>query len=352
MIRALTFVPFKQDSVKVVECPEPACQPGELLVQGLAVGICGTDHDLVDAVYGWPVRGGERLILGHESLGRVIDSGGNAGFAVGDLVVGMVRRADPQPCPPCAHGEPDMCSNGEYIEHGIKDLDGFAASRWTIPAGEAVKLSPSLERVGFLLEPSSIVAKAWEHIEAIGRRAWYEPRRVLVTGAGPIGLLAALLASYRGLDVHVIDRPTDGPKPELVRELGAHYHHEDAADVMRLINPDIIIEATGAPVVALAGMEGLNIGGILCLVGFSPYQQTLSVDLGTLCRTAVVNNCTIFGVVSANKRHYNSAADDLAKANLNWLESMITRRLPFKDALEALRPQPTGVKTIIELNDD
>src|SRR5215467_2917649 len=133
MIRALTFVPFRQDSVKVVEYPEPACQPGELLVQGLAVGICGTDHDLVDAVYGWPVQGGERLVLGHESLGRVIDSGGNAGFAAGDLVVGMVRRADPKPCPPCAHGEPDMCSNGEYIEHGIKDLDGFAASRWTIP---------------------------------------------------------------------------------------------------------------------------------------------------------------------------------------------------------------------------
>jgi glucose 1-dehydrogenase len=352
MIRALTFVPFMQNSVRLVEYPEPVRQADELLVQGLAAGICGTDHDLVEAVYGWPIRGRERLILGHESLGRVIDPGSNAGFAVGDLVVGMVRRADPQPCRACAHNEPDMCSNGDYLEHGIKDLDGFAASRWTIPAGEAVKLSPSLEHVGVLLEPTSIVAKAWEHIDAIGRRAWYEPRRVLVTGAGPIGLLAALLASYRGLDVHVSDRLTDGPKPKLVRELGAHYHHEDVVDVMRLVNPDIIIEATGAPAVALAGMQGLNIGGILCLVGFTPFKQILSVDLGTLCRKSVVNNCTIFGAVSANKRHYNSAADDLAKADLNWLESMIVRRLPFKDALQALRPLPDDVKTIIDLNDD
>jgi glucose 1-dehydrogenase len=259
---------------------------------------------------------------------------------------------DPVPCPPCAHGEPDMCTNGEYMEHGIKDLDGFAASRWAIPAGEAVKLSPSLDGVGVLLEPTTIVAKAWEHIEAIGRRAWYEPRRVLVTGAGPIGLLAALLASYRGLDVHVLDRVTSGPKPKLVRELGAHYHHAEPADVMRLVNPDIIIEATGAPGVALAGMEGLNIGGILCLVGFSPYQKFLSVDLSTLCRMTVVNNSTIFGVVSANKRHYSNAAEDLAKANRNWLESMITRRLPFERALEGLRLQQDDVKTIIELNDD
>lgn len=352
MIHALTFVPFKRNSLEVIQYPEPVRQADELLVQGLAVGICGTDHDLVGAVYGWPVRGRERLILGHESLGRVIDSNGNSGFAVDDLVVGMVRRADPEPCLACAHGQADMCRNGEYIEHGIKDLDGFAASRWTIPATEAVKLSPALTRVGVLLEPTSIVAKAWEQIEAIGRRAWYEPQRVLVAGAGPIGLLAALLATYRGLDVHVLDHVTNGPKPKLVSELGASYHHEDATDVMRLVNPDIIIEATGAPGIALAGMESLNIGGILCLVGFSPFQQFLSVDVSTLCRTAVVNNNTIFGVVSANIRHYRSAAADLVKADGNWLESLITRRLSFRNALEALKPQQDDVKTIIELNDE
>jgi len=351
MIRALTIIPFKQNSLEVVECAEPVCGPSELLVEGLAVGICGTDQDLAGAVYGWPVKDRERLILGHESLGRVIDPGDCAGFAAGDLIVGLVRRADPLPCPACAHGQPDMCGNGEYTEHGIKDLDGFAASRWTIWAGEAVKLSPSLQSVGVLLEPTTIVAKAWDQIDAIGRRAWYEPRRVVVTGAGPVGLLAALLATYRGLEVHVLDRVVKGPKPRLVRELGAYYHNDDAIEMMRSVKPDIIIEATGAPEVALAGMENINIGGILCLVGFTPFQQFINVDLGTLCRTSVVNNNAIFGVVSANLRHYRNAADDLAKADPGWLESMITKRLTFKNAMEAFKPHEGDLKVIIELND-
>ena len=61
-----------------------------------------------------------------------------------------------------------------------------------------------------LLEPTSVVAKAWDHIERIGARSEWQPRTALVTGAGPIGLLAALLAAQRGLDVHVLDRITTG----------------------------------------------------------------------------------------------------------------------------------------------
>ena len=268
----------------------------------------------------------------------MIDPGDCAGFAAGDLTVGLVRRADPRPCPACAHGQPDMCGNGEYTEHGIKDLDGFAASRWTIRAGEAVKLSSCLQSVGVLLEPTTIIAKAWDQIDAIGRRARYEPRRVVVTGAGPIGLLAALLATYRGLEVHVLDRVVKGPKPRLVRELGAYYHNEDAVEMMRSVKPDIIIEATGAPDVALAGIENINIGGILCLVGFTPFQQFINVDLGYTVQNLCGKYNTISGVVSA-------------KADLGWLESMITRRLTFKNAMDTFKPHEGDLKVIIDLND-
>jgi glucose 1-dehydrogenase len=84
-----------------------------------------------------------------------------------------------------------------------------------------VKLDPKLERVGVLLERASVLAKAWEHVDRIGNRAYFEPHRALVAGAGTIGLLAALLGIQRGLEVHVLDRVRGGPKPDLVRDLHA-----------------------------------------------------------------------------------------------------------------------------------
>ena len=137
-----------------------------------------------------------------------------------------MRRPDPVPCASCAAGEWDMCRNGQYTEHGIKGLHGFGAEYFRVDPGFAVPVDRSLGLAGVLIEPTSVVAKAWEHIDRIAARAVWRPSRVLVTGAGPIGLLAALLARQRGFEVHVLDRVTDGPKPALVRDLGATYHSE------------------------------------------------------------------------------------------------------------------------------
>jgi glucose 1-dehydrogenase len=350
MVRALTIIPFKNGSLEITELPEPERRHGELLIEGISVGICGTDRDLAGGVYGWGMPDGGRLVLGHESLGRVVEADDDSGFKAGDLVVGVVRRADPLPCPACGHGEPDMCSNGNYIEHGIKDLHGFGATCWTVPVTEALPVAASLKSVGVLLEPTSVVAKAWENIEAVGRRAWYQPQRVLVTGAGPVGLLAALLGVNRGLETHVLDRVKTGPKPELVRDLGAQYHCGDASDVIARLAPDIIIEATGSPDVAVAAMNSPTVGGILCLVGFSPFKEERQVDIGSVCRLAVVNNKAVFGIVNANMRHYTAAAEALAKSNLDWLEGIITKRFPMTKALEAFDVLENEVKVIIELN--
>src|SRR5690606_26938007 len=128
----------------------------------------------------------------------VIDAAG-APLNPGDLVVGIVRHPDPVPCPACAVAAWDMCRNGQYVAHGIKGLEGFCVERFRSPADFLVRVDPALRETGVVLEPASVVAKAWDHIERIGARsrAWH-PRRVLVTGAGPIGLLAALMARQRG----------------------------------------------------------------------------------------------------------------------------------------------------------
>jgi threonine dehydrogenase-like Zn-dependent dehydrogenase len=132
-VRALTVVPGRAGSLAVVEVDDPRPGDGEVLVDGLAVGICGTDKEIAAGEYGWAPPGRERLVIGHESLGRVRTAPPGSDLRAGDLVVGVVRRPDPDPCGACAHGQFDMCRNGRYTERGIKQLDGYASESWPVP---------------------------------------------------------------------------------------------------------------------------------------------------------------------------------------------------------------------------
>ena len=350
-MRALTCVPGHKGTLDLVEREEPKPDDGELLVDGLALGVCGTDRDLIEGQYGWAPPGADSLVLGHESLGRVRTAPERSDFAPGDLVVGVVRRPDPVPCGACARGEFDSCRNGGYVERGIKQLDGYGSQVWTVEADYAVKLDPALSDVGVLLEPMSVLAKAWEQVGRIGSRAWFEPTSVLVTGAGPIGLLAALIGTQRGLDVHVLDIVEEGPKPRLVRELGATYHHEGVEAAARRVRPDVVIEATGSGAVVFDAIAGTGPFGIVCLTGVSPAGREVGVDAGSINRGIVLENDVIVGSVNANLRHYAEAARLLAAADQSWLRSLITRRVPLRHFKQAFRAEPGDVKTVIDLQD-
>ncbi len=348
-MRALTTIPNRADTLAVTDVPDPEPGPGELLVDGLAIGVCGTDKEIASGDYGWSPDGRERLVLGHESLGRVRSAPADSGFTEGDLVVGVVRRPDPVPCGACAHGEFDMCRNGRYTERGIKQIDGYGSEQWTVEADYAVRLDPRLEQVGMLMEPTTVVAKAWEQLERVGGRAWFEPASVLVTGAGPIGLLAALLGRQRGLDVHVLDRVTDGPKPGLVADLGATYHHDDIDVVTDKIRPDVVIEATGVGELVIGAMRGTDSYGIVCLTGVSSGGHPLRIDAGSLNRELVLQNDALLGSVNANLRHYRQAAEALAAAELSWLDRMVSRRVPLDRFEEAFAARDDDVKVVITL---
>lgn len=348
-MRALTLIPQRPGSLAVTDIEEPVPRDGELLVDGLAVGVCGTDREIVAGEYGWAPPGRERLVLGHESLGRVRSAPDGSGFAPGDLVVGVVRRPDPEPCGACARGQFDMCRNGQYTERGIKAIDGFASERWTVEADYAVRLDPALEDVGMLLEPTSVVAKAWEQIDLVGGRAWFEPEVVVVTGAGPIGLLAALIGVQRGLEVHVVDRVTDGPKPQLVRDLGAEYHTESVTDVAAAVQPGVVIEATGASPVVLDALSATKSYGVTCLTGVTTAGRHFTIDAGALNREIVLENDAVIGSVNANLGHYRAAAEVLARADAEWLGRILTHRVPLEDAVTALTGNLGGIKTVLEL---
>jgi threonine dehydrogenase-like Zn-dependent dehydrogenase len=349
IVRAVTVQPEHAGSLDVREVPDSVPGPGELLVDGITVGVCGTDREIAAGRYGWAPPGRDRLVLGHESLGRVRRAPAGSGFEAGDLVVGVVRRPDPVPCGACARGEFDMCRNGRYTERGIKERDGYASQAWTVERDYAVKLDPALQQVGVLMEPTTVVAKAWEQIERVGSRAWFEPQRVLVTGAGPIGLLAALLGVQRGLDTHVLDRAPAGPKAALVKGLGATYHHEDIDEVTTALRPDVVIEATGVGHLVFDAMAGTATYGIVCLTGVSPEGRKLSVDSGTTNRRLVLENDVVVGSVNANLRHYHQAAEALAKADVDWLRGMITRRVPLERAADAFATRDDDIKVVIDL---
>lgn len=347
-MRAITIRPRTPGSAQLQDVPDPPESDGSVLAETLAVGVCGTDVELVAGKYGWAPPGRDRLVLGHESIARVIDAPHDSGLTAGDLIVGIVRRPDPEPCAYCAIGEWDMCRNGRYTERGIKERDGYGSERIRIEPDFAVRVDPSLGTFGVLLEPASVVAKAWDHAERIGRQsaAWH-PRTALVTGAGPIGLLATLMGRQRGLEVHVFDRVSSGPKPSLVTDVGAVYHGGDLSSLGDY-RPDIIIECTGAtPVIADVVVRSAP-SGIVCLAGVSSGGHTISLDLGEVNARIVLENDAIFGSVNANRRHYDMAADALGKADCKWLSRLITRRVPLESFGDALERRPDDVKVIIE----
>lgn len=340
-MKAVTVVPGTAGSLRVEEVPEPDIALGSVLVEALMAGVCGTDAEIASGSYGWAPPGRDRLILGHESLGRVLDPG-PSGFVAGEHVVGIVRRPDPVPCPNCAVGEWDMCSNGGYTERGIKHVDGFMAERWRIEPDYAVRVDKELGVLGVLLEPATVVAKAWEHIAAIGQRTFWDPHTVLVVGAGPIGLMAALIGVQQGADVHVLDRVTSGAKPALVKELGASYHSGPITDLG--FAPDIVVECTGVASLIRQALGTVSPGGIICLTGVGP-----PVTPEPMSATEVVlKNMAVFGSVNANRRHYYRAAQALAAADRSWLEKMVTRRVPLGQAQQALQRAPDDIKVVME----
>ena len=346
-MRAITVAPGIPHSARLDDVPEPAASGGALLVRALALGICGTDREILEGLYGDAPPGEPRLILGHESLGEVEAAPANSGFSRGDRVVGIVRRPDPVPCPACANGEWDMCRNGLYVERGIKALHGFGSERFRLEPEFAVKIDPALGLAGVLLEPASVVAKAWDLVERIGQRSQsWVPRTVLVTGAGPIGLLAALIGAQRKLDVHVYDHNTKGPKPLLVRDLGAQYHSDAAA--LDALSFDVVMECTAVSSVIPRAMARAAPSGIVCLLGVSSSGKTSEFDIGGFNRKVVLNNEVVFGSVNANLSHYQAAGQALARADRAWLDRLISRRVPLSRWPEALEHRHGDIKVIID----
>lgn len=354
-MRAVTIEPGTANSDRLDDLPDPDPTDGHALVQVVAVGVDGTDDELVAGAYGEPPDGEDRLIIGHESLGRVLEPAG--GLDAGQLVAAIVRRPDPVPCLNCAAGEWDMCLNGRYTERGIKGRHGFLAERYVEDPRYLVAVPDTLGRLGVLVEPTSIAEKALDQLRRAQQRLVWNPRRALVTGAGPLGLLAAALLRLDGLDVLLYSRGSGGLEQELVERLGATYlpaeEHQLGHEVSdRYGRIDLVVEATGYGPLSFQLLDTVCENGAVALLGVSGADQRTQIPAGHLNTEMVLQNKLMLGAVNANHRHFAAAIADLTALHTRWpgwLDAFITRSVPLESYRDALDRGPDDVKVIVDL---
>lgn len=355
-MQAVVVTPGKKDSARLAEVPlEPLSGPGDVLVRTVRVGICGTDTEINEGLYGEAPEGSPYLVLGHESFGQVAQVGRDVrGLLPGDFVVAMVRR--PDGCPNCLNGEQDMCLWGRYTERGIRGLHGFMAEYFVDTPQYLLKAPPAVAPVAVLVEPLSVVEKALRQAFDMQRRMLWRPRTALVLGAGPIGLLAALLLRSQGLLTYVASRgPTASSRAQLAQDAGARYvslAEEPLADLpKRTGGIDLIIEATGDSGMVMQAMGLMGTNGVVCLTSVTGGHNDVRVDASVLNQGIVLGNKAIVGSVNANIRDMRQAIADLAVFESVWpglLGRMLTRRVPPADFRAALRREPDDVKVVVE----
>lgn len=355
-ITGLAVYPTTPHSLHLRDLPAPLAGPGQALVRPRRVGICGTDREIIEAKFGQAPAGEPDLVLGHEVLG-VIESIGDQveGVAPGDLVGATVRR--PDGCPACQAGQPDMCQWLTYDERGILRAHGFMAERFVEQVEHLVLIPAALEPVGVLLEPLSVVEKAFRQAVLIQRRikSW-RPATALVLGAGPIGLLQSLILREQGADVWTFARsPAPNPSSRIIEAAGGHYvslRETSLREVTETLpNIDLIIEATGVSDLIVQSAELLGNNGVLVLLSITGNDQPINVPLDTINRGFVLGNKVMTGSVNSAHEDFVSGVARLQRFETLWpglTEQLITDRLQGLDTALKSGGERHGIKTVIE----
>jgi glucose 1-dehydrogenase len=338
-MQALLTVPQRPDSTRVADVPAPRAAAGAVLVRPLEIGVCGTDREISEGLFGVAPDGEEALVLGHELVG-VVERGG-PGFARGDLVAATVRRSCER-CPACAAGAPDACDTGDYRERGITRLHGFAAELAAEAPEHLVAVPRSLGRLGVLAEPASVAERGLRHVRVIGGRQPWGPRRALVVGTGAIGMLATYLLRMEGFDVWTAGRSAGGEKARLVEACGARHVATSETPLAAVAADaggfDVVLEAAGDAQVMLDTLGLLRRNGVACLLGIDGRARDVTLDGRVLGVDAILGNRALFGSVNANRVDWTAAVAHLDRARERWpeaLEAFVGLRVPLDGFAEA-----------------
>lgn len=368
-MKAVAVKPGQKDSVHIVEMPAPeaASVPNGrgVKVKVLRVGGCGTDREINNAEYGIAPEGFDFLVLGHENLGQVVETGENVTeFAPGDLVVATVRR--PGHSIYDLIGDQDMTTDSEYFERGISRLHGYFAEFYVESADFLVKLPPTLREAGVLLEPLSIIEKGLQQAYEIQERAKiWRPKRAAVVGTGSVGLLTVMAMRMRGLQVTGFgrDKREGYLNADLCEEIGAKYYSTteiSVADAARQDGAfDIILEATGFSPIVWDAAQGLAKNGVLILTSVTGGDRKAEIASDKINFEFVLGNKLMFGTVNAGKEHFAAGVKDLALCEAmyaGWLGKLLTHPIEgienFRQMFDLLNNgAPRMVKTFCKISE-
>ena len=344
-------VPQRAHATRVADVPEPEAGDGAVLLRTLEVGVCGTDREISEGLFGAAPEGEEELVLGHELLG-VVERDGH-GFARGDLVAATVRRSCGH-CAACADGSPDACDTGDYLERGIKGLHGYASELVAEAPEHLVAVPRSLGHLGVLAEPTAVCERGLRHIRAVGARQPWRPRRALVLGTGAIGMLGTYLLRMDGLEVWTASRSAGGEKARLVEACGARHVATSETPVAALAEDvggfDVVLEAAGDAQLMLDTLGLLRRNGVACLLGLDGRPREVHIDGRVLAVDAILQNRAIFGSVNANRVDWSAAVEHLDAARARWpeaLEAFVGLRVPLDAFADAFNYH--GVKATLQL---
>jgi glucose 1-dehydrogenase len=356
-MKAIVVHPGEKNSVHMRDMPDPKMKPDQVAVKMLRVGLCGTDAEINQGLYGKPPDGEEFLILGHENLGLVEEVGKKVkGFKPGDLVVSTVRRPCGI-CPQCKAGQNDMCSSGKYTERGIMRRHGFMAEYYVESPQFLNKMPKAVQDFAVLLEPMSVVEKGIDHAFLLQRRLVWTPKLGMVLGAGPVGLLGAAVLRARGLRTVVVGRePETDLRAQIAKQLGAEYvsvANKTLQDVPKETGlPDLVLEATGSARVVFDAMEILAANGVLCLLSVTGGQTENQEPIDLINQRLVLGNQVVFGSVNANPRHFEMGVKDFVTIQKKWpgaLKRLLTNPIPWENHKTWFTERGSGIKATLEI---
>jgi len=370
-MKAIAVTPAAKQ-ISVINQAEPSISsPTEVKLRMIEAGVCGTDREICAFEYGTPPAGMEHLVIGHESLGEVIDIGAKVTrVKVGDLVVPMVRRPCPhEHCTACRSSRQDFCFTGDFAERGIKQQHGFMAQFIVDDENYMNRVPADMRDVAVLVEPLTIAEKGLAQVWNIQQRLpWGCPivpgkaqahcHKAVVLGAGPVGLLGAMALVNADFDTYVYARePVPNPKAAVLEMIGAKYFSAETHSLEALAaevgNIDLVYEATGASRLAFDMIQHLGTNGIFIFTGVPGRKAPVQVDTDLMMRNLVLKNQVVFGTVNAGRETFEASIRDLQIFKNAWpqaVQSLITGRFPMDAHRDLLVGKSTGIKNVIKMN--
>jgi glucose 1-dehydrogenase len=366
-MKAIAVHPGKPHSIHLEDVSKPSIDaiPGGrgVLVKVLRVGVDGTDKEINDAEYGAAPPGDDFLIIGHENFGVVEEVGPNVPDTIrpGTFVVASVRR--PGSSLYGQIGLQDFTTDDVYYERGINLLHGYLTEYYVEDSDFVFPLPRTLREVGVLLEPTTVAEKGINHAYEIQRRLKiWQPRRAAILGSGTIGLLMAVAARLRGLELTVFSLPQ---KPyrnaDLVEELGGVYISSADATLTRASEQrgpfDLIMDATGFSPIVWEAAEVLGKNGVLVLSSITGGDRKAEINSDRINQSFVLGNKVMVGTVNASPTDFRSGIDDLIKAEAlfpGWLAKLLTTRIDglenYEQMIRALTEDRDAIKVYVEVS--